>query len=394
MTENMESVLEQLLDEVFAICKHHRDVTVASGGLFNIFSVLGIESAEWAHSRFLAELLNPQGAHGLGDAFLKLFLQRNEIEGFDSKSARVQVEAYIGPISRDKTEGGRIDILLSSAGKTIVLENKIYAEHQENQLLRYLNYAKKFQKRTWLFYLTLNGDKPPSESIGNLEEHAYHCLSYRRDIVGWLEACKKEAVNYPVLRETISQYINLIKELTNQSRNDKMNEEIASAVLKNPDRFTAFFDLQRAWGTVLDKVFKKLESELREVAARHDLTLDFDLSTECYTGFTLSKPAMGERGIQICFSFEAGDNRNLIFGFKYLDPNNKKTAPPNLLTEFARVFGQGRTSGHWPCYTPWWERRNWTCETYKEIYFGDGKLKKEIEEKVEQLLAVFEAARE
>jgi len=40
----------------------------------------------------------------------------------------------------EKTKGGRIDIYIESNNKYIFIENKIYAEDQENQLLRYRNY--------------------------------------------------------------------------------------------------------------------------------------------------------------------------------------------------------------------------------------------------------------
>jgi len=43
---------------------------------FNLFEALGAVRQELRHSDFLGFLLNPAANHGLGDAFLKIFLKR------------------------------------------------------------------------------------------------------------------------------------------------------------------------------------------------------------------------------------------------------------------------------------------------------------------------------
>ena len=47
---------------------------------YNIFSVLNLENREIYHSRFLADLLNPNGLHNQGSLFLKniIMIQRKE----------------------------------------------------------------------------------------------------------------------------------------------------------------------------------------------------------------------------------------------------------------------------------------------------------------------------
>ena len=41
------------------------------GTRFNIFHILGVSHYENTHSTILAELLNPEGTHGLHNSFLK-----------------------------------------------------------------------------------------------------------------------------------------------------------------------------------------------------------------------------------------------------------------------------------------------------------------------------------
>jgi len=59
---------------------HHKiqeqdKLAAATGENFNVFKILGVEAYEvGTHSAFLSELLSPQGTHGQGSTFLKLFL--------------------------------------------------------------------------------------------------------------------------------------------------------------------------------------------------------------------------------------------------------------------------------------------------------------------------------
>ena len=78
------------------------------GENFNIFNVLGLSTSEVRlHSAFIAELLNPNGDHGLGSKFMESFID-NVIEKkcpcpflFESSSAKVYVEYSIGNVTDD-----------------------------------------------------------------------------------------------------------------------------------------------------------------------------------------------------------------------------------------------------------------------------------------------------
>ena len=236
MNYNKES-LKQLLEQVNTINKAYAIVRQNTGEDFNLFQILGMETAEVkTHSRFLAELLNPKGSHMQGGTFLKLFVESlNNAQLYEesdkiwlnTEKSSVQVEKYIGQKIDD--EGGRIDICIKDADSQhiICIENKIYAGEQDKQMERYGNYAKNF-KKSHLFFLTLWGDE--ATTSGN--ERVYS-ISYKMHIVEWLELCKKEATDLPILRETIGQYINLIKKLTNQTTNKKMEKDIQHIILRN-----------------------------------------------------------------------------------------------------------------------------------------------------------------
>ncbi len=183
--------------------------------------------------------MNPKGIHGLDSIFLQLFVEELNLNDFDYKSATVKVELSIGEVT--DIEGGRIDIdICDKNGYHIIIENKIYAKDQENQLIRYFNYGKSRCRQFKLLYLTLEGDMPDEDTSCldskngiKLEENSdYILISYRNDVKNWLEKCREKATTRPLLREGISHYINLIKNMTNQSIYTAMNEEVKVELLK------------------------------------------------------------------------------------------------------------------------------------------------------------------
>lgn len=102
------------------------------GERYNLLSILGLSTFELKHSAIIANLLDPQGSHGCGDAFLRAFFDVLAIPypwaGDEQITSRREV--YAGPVT-DST-GGRIDILISGKSYGLIIENKIYAEDQNN----------------------------------------------------------------------------------------------------------------------------------------------------------------------------------------------------------------------------------------------------------------------
>ncbi len=202
-----------------------------SGENFNIFSIMSMESDEvFTHSAIIAELLNPKGSHSLGTQPLKLFYTIVlNIEKFpENLEQHICIkEEYIGLITDDKT-GGRLDIVVKdSSGNGLVIENKIYAGEQPDQLMRYKN---KYSKATLLF-LTLDGDE--SKQLKTEDNIEYTTISYKEHIINWMEECSKLAYDKPILRETLKQYIHLLKKLTNQTTDNEMSEQIVTIIDNN-----------------------------------------------------------------------------------------------------------------------------------------------------------------
>lgn len=240
MNEVNTKVLQSLLDSIKVIVdKHNAKIKERRkrGELFNIFDVLGLDSDEVrCHSAFIGELLNVNANHGLGSSFLDAFISATGIENLglntDAKYCKTDKECYVGKVTEE--EGGRIDILIHSEQKAIIIENKIYASDGYKQLIRYCNYGKGVYGTFIVFYLTLYGSRPKDISTKNKQGESceYKCISYRENILLWLNRCIELSAEKPLIREVIVQYRNLILSLTNQFMDINENQKFFDLLIK------------------------------------------------------------------------------------------------------------------------------------------------------------------
>ena len=236
--------IQRFFREVENICTHEQALQEErhrKGENYNLFSILNIERYELKHSALIANLLDPKGSHGCGDAFLRAFFEialKDLAYPFeDCTLPDSYTEYYTGPIVGDT--GGRIDILVKSSRYGLIIENKIYAGDQDKQLIRYDNYGKEtFGADGYLLvYLTLYGYDASKESTAtkSAEEVGYLRLSYAEDILRWLEQCVRLADNKPLVRESLNQYIRTIKQLTYQDMNQENIQTIIDLAVDHPE---------------------------------------------------------------------------------------------------------------------------------------------------------------
>lgn len=281
--------------------KQHRAEALRRGECYNVFNVLGVDNMELSHSAFIAALLNPRGSHGMQDTFLKAFIDTLAHGGtkpeLDTAHAKVYTEYNIG--NTTETTGGRIDILITDRsdagsgkgkGHAIIIENKVWAADQPNQLLRYHNFAHEVYDKSTLLYLTLNGDEPSKQSRGglNVQDGGYQCISYRSDIIGWLQQCTKLASDKTRVRETINQYIDLIQQLTNQNT---MEQKQLIQLLTNKENLEQATTIEQSMPDVRKQIFqdifrKQVEKQLaKENAPKVTIA---DCTSDGYSSYTIS----------------------------------------------------------------------------------------------------------
>ena len=298
--ENLEDLLRKL-SKIISEENVQQEEKRKRGEYFNVFRVLGFSTSEVRlHSAFISELLKPDGDHGLEESFLISFINLviKRIDAlkdfvFDAASATVTPEFDIGPISKDGTKGGRIDILLEDKnGQLIILENKINAGDQPMQLLRYYNYAIEKKglgsenKKFCILYLTKEGYAPSNISLGiegkeneKPNEKAntkvkYECISYNEDIKNWLDECIRIAALYPSVRETIQQYkINLFQILNNMAKDysDKMLE-----VLTSSSNIETTIEILKKASDIYKQVRQNFINKLKAFTEEEGLRFEYD----------------------------------------------------------------------------------------------------------------------
>ncbi len=379
--------IKELLQKVNAIQKKYEHISELTGEKFNVFRILKLHAAEnRTHSAFLAELLNPKGSHGQKDVFLKLFLKHLKsiglVNDFLSENAKVQTEQHVGFLNLDKSEGGRLDICLTDEGASqIFIENKIYAGDQENQLLRYHNH----NKNALLLYLCLDEKEVSEHSIKHLEQGThFHLITYKSDIVTWLEECKKEAVSHPMLREIIAQYINLIKYLTGQTINKEIDNEIIDAIVRHSETLKAAFTITSTVDAACERLLEKFVVQMEELAKELDLTFENTIDWHRnYSGFIFYNDKW--KYANITFQFWARDKR-MVYGIGRdkecfsLDDELTKTVYEKL-----HMLG-GKSTSWWPFVKDVDEPMdNWDrAEPWLAIQ--DGSMKVFVKEKVVKIL--------
>ena len=217
---NTETI-KRLLDDVHKVLQNMKQKTDKGYG-FNVFHLCGVDHYETMHSKIIAEFLDPYGSHAQGDCFLKSFSKMlKEKFGFNgsfTKSATVSTE--ISGYIKDESIG-RFDIIIEDDGKksVCIIENKIFAGEQPEQLERYSNWLKR-ERKDWnviLVFLTLSG----RESWSIKDSDQYKRLAYfsqNHDVpclTDWIDdLCKIIDKSKKPIRYALEQYKNHVINLT------------------------------------------------------------------------------------------------------------------------------------------------------------------------------------
>ncbi len=179
-----------------------------------------LRTDELGLSRIIADLLDPEGAHGQRTLFLERFLcslgkSVDLGSRFFLESPHISVQAEAGI-----TDKQRIDVLVQfdnvKESHALAIENKPYADDGHGQIRHYLNYLdERFGRNFLLVYLSPTGTPPSDISvcIGELTArwtNRFGILPYRhqkglqaRDpyddfriskfsLADWLQTCKRD----------------------------------------------------------------------------------------------------------------------------------------------------------------------------------------------------------
>lgn len=184
---------------------------------YNIFSaLLGIHDEVRLHSRFIFSLLNPMGKHYQKSEFLKLFFN-NCLD-----------ETFLKDFNFDKAtaikEYKNIDIYITDGKNSIIIENKIYANDQNNQLSNYIKTIAKEENpdKIYVLYLTLRDKYPTEYTIGEFKDKIkvndsidlfVTNITYEKHIQNWINECIDYFQEYKKFEILLSQYRDILDQI-------------------------------------------------------------------------------------------------------------------------------------------------------------------------------------
>lgn len=223
------------------------------------------------HSALLCGFLNPQSNHYQGDVFLEIFLNIIDLKEWfgDTSDARVYKE-YIPdsiPEKEKEKETKRIDMYITNDIRHIIVENKVWARDQKEQIQDYIEAIAKEIKEDSdeeesvayeniaVLYLApqLNkNDKRNSLGKWQIKENyleddkgnrvRFKAISYDKEILQWIGASQKEVGCITSLNAALSFYKDVVQIITNTKENTM---SLAKHLTKDKDNMK--YQLEIIW---------------------------------------------------------------------------------------------------------------------------------------------------
>ncbi|MBR1882158.1 MAG: PD-(D/E)XK nuclease family protein [Muribaculaceae bacterium] len=352
------------------------------GERFNMFGACGVNHYETTHSAIIASLLDPLGSHGQGNLFLKQWLQVMDMSNVvDAETARVQTEFT--------TDTGRIDILIEDEShRAVIIENKIYAPDQYKQLERYDKYANDAyhgRENYKIVYLTLFGNEASPQSASDVQ---YVRASYARHIIDWLGVCIDKSATFPLIRETLIQYRNHIKTLTNQDMEINEKQELLKLMVEHAKEVDAIMAIANTdYGKyVFDS---KVKPELEKYADSRDLICKCEnlYETRGERGIFFYRPEWKGMAIRLWSSYSS--ERSFFWGISNYTAGCDMS---RLRNKYKLKCLNGAPEDAWPYGWEYSDRRyrNWDFASGTISAMCNGEFVQYVTNKVDEILKEIE----
>ena len=335
---------EKLLQQAY---EKSKDYLYEDSSRFNLLSIIEKDRDEaHIHSKIIYNLLSQNWGKKDKETFLTLFLKEIGIEDENIYDKNWEV-------TREKafdldTIKGRLDFEIKSKDCIYIIEMKIDAGDQPEQLIRYQKFAKEQHKKYKIFYLTLDGHNASKKSIGeeeNLEENEkveYINISFQGEILNWLENCLKLVEGKENKTACISQYIASINKILGE-KDTKIKDNILKSTEDIKTAITIYEKLNDKLQKVLKNFFeelnKKLKNKLKDITSKPIYNESY---IKDYYNYTLDKIPQDYPGLYIVLDENKSNNSNYYkfvlklelapeligcLGFIKSDEDVKKTIP-------------------------------------------------------------------
>ncbi len=259
----------ELLASVAERIRQERKMESVYGHNFNLLRILNLEDHEVSTCAILRELLDPEGSHGQGKRFLELFCEMVLKAPLTAQETCQHISVYKEYVLPESKR--RIDLVIRTSQRFIPIEVKIFAADQPKQCQDYYDYASSLDPDARIYYLTIFGTMPGTDSIGGMPQDKITTISFQTDIMEWIELCLGEKglqKNIPVqllimnLRELIRGWGNMM---------DEKLSELVEEIKASKENLMAAKRISDAWREIRETYFmvifenikKHLESDMQ-----------------------------------------------------------------------------------------------------------------------------------
>ncbi|MDD4453146.1 MAG: PD-(D/E)XK nuclease family protein [Proteiniphilum sp.] len=304
---------------------------------FNSFDFWSID--ENKVSEIIAFFLNPDGCHEQGDAYLRLFLKKFDLDFFNySETDKISVHC------ESSTENNRrIDIVIvkNNYEKAIGIENKIYTwtQDQHNQINDYYEYLlEKTNGNFCLIYLSPASKEISNESISKENRFQYISdqrlkqLTYEDHLIECIREFGNITQNYRV-KSFLCDFEKKLKKMYMGEENVNSKQVIKDLILENKENIEISFLVANSLKEVKYKLKEKFNEQIEEIGRELNIKVE---------GIYLVPSKWSKH--KIGFSFESG---GIICGVKRITPDINRSR----LSEIENIFQQQfMVSEWWPMY--------------------------------------------
>ena len=345
----------------------------------HLISTMSIEKLELGHSNVIAKLITPN-AFKDSNIFAKSFLNMLSIK----YERDLSKETILYVFREYACKGKRIDIYIKTTNFNILIENKINAKDQPNQLKDYITNLESSEPNKTLLvaYLSPSGISPTRKSISAKQldkltkEKRFTCLSYESDIIQWIQSLSTNNAN---LKSELNTYIIALKDTCYMSPDQSKVIAIAAneyanllsnydcSVIQTMADSLNLIAITRKHLNFLQELYNELQIRIKKFHPKNKIDLyyighneklfttyeDFEkdtLKTFCYYGVVIRI----EPNIMILFEFAGAINLNSIqFGFSKGAPNSSISIelPNNLLILPDMKLSKDDNNQYWGAYT-------------------------------------------
>lgn len=261
--------------ELMAIIRaYQQELKNAPAESFNHFSILTTHNnKELFHSDVIAAFLDPHMGHNQGDLFLKAFIHFLNAE---FKNININPSDYAKAIvkkefpTKNNDKDGRIDILVYTPTRCIIIENKLNnAVDQEKQLQRYYDFMTEEKQLIVdaIVYLPLDRYKKPcAEELDNTKAKELLCIvpayipgNPKCLVNGWILPCA-ELTTDTNCATILNQYADLIKILNRNNMNTQNTTDLFDNLRISDERWKSAVDLKN----MIDSLPELMASRLSE----------------------------------------------------------------------------------------------------------------------------------